>query len=435
MPRLAAAALAALAACAPSASELRAPVDRELAARLPESAGTIDIDAALAKPLDESAAVRIALASSLRLRADFDALGIAGGELATALGLGPLTVDAQLRFGNGGHELELDAIQSVLGLVLAPRQRAAARADLAAARARAAAASIRLVGRVQIAFAALLAAQAEIELRQTAFAAADAAATLRERMHAAGNTTDLALARDQDAREQASVDLARARADATVRRERLNALLGLSGARTHWTVTGELPPLPPAPPALDDLEDRAVAASLDLAAGVAHRDAAAARAGAARVSAWLPELGVGVSAIDNGDGLMIGPALRLGLPLFDQRSGLRARTRAELRQADDDVLATGVELRAAARAARTQALAADAEARHIHDVILPLRQKIVDETLAHFNAMDADAFQLVLARRQLVDGGHQYLDALRRYWSAMAAVHALERGTLLEEAP
>jgi hypothetical protein len=60
--------------------------------------------------------------------------------------------------------------------------------------------------------------------------------------------------------------------------------------------------------------------------------------------------------------------------------------------------------------------------------VLPLRQQIVDETLLHYNAMDADPFQLIVARRDLADAGHQYLDALRRFRAAMAEVDALRAG-------
>src|SRR5207244_12768592 len=127
--------------------------------------------------------------------------------------------------------------------------------------------AVRLAARVEIAFHDLLAAQQEAELRRAAFDAADAAASLRERMHAAGNTTDLAQARDRDAREQARIDLARAAAAVEPHRERLNALLGLSGDRTKWSAAGALAAPPAAAPAIDDLEPAAVAASLDLAAG------------------------------------------------------------------------------------------------------------------------------------------------------------------------
>jgi len=426
-----------LAACAPSTSELRRPVDTELAHRLGDDRPAAAIDTLLAHPLDADAAVRIALANSPRLLAALDQLGIAGGELATALSLGPTQIDLQLRFGHG-HEYELDAVQGVLGLVTMPRRRAAAAAGLAAVQADATATALRLAGRVEIAFHDLLAAQQELELRHTAFDAADAAATLRERMFAAGNTTELAQARDRDAREQARIDVARAQAAIEARREAVNALLGLSGDRTNWTATGMLADPPAVAPRIDDLEIAAVRASLALVAGNAQVEAATDRLGAERLQAWLPELGVGVSAIDRDGTTQVGPALRLGLPIFDQRSGARAKARAEVHHAEHELAAVAVELRAAARSARVAALAAYEEARHLHDIVLPLRQQIVDETLRHYNAMDADPFQLIVARRELVEGGHAYVEALRRYWNAMTEVAALRRGALLtcrEESP
>jgi outer membrane protein, heavy metal efflux system len=414
-----------LASCVPSQQELRAPVIERI------HAPAVDVSAALKKPIDSDAAVAIALANSPRLAAAMDALGIAGGDLASALGLGPLDVTGALRFGNG-HEYEVDAVQNVLGLVAMPRRRAAARADLAATQADAAATALRLAARVKIAFADLLAAQQEVELRQTAFDAADTAATLRERMRAAGNTTELAVARDRDAREQARIDLSRARAEVERAREKVNALLGLTGDQTKWQASGTLHELPAQAPALDDLEHASVAASLDLLAGRARSEAAANRAGAAWLTAFLPELGIGVSAMDRDGDVEVGPAVRIGIPLFDQRAGARARANAEVQQRQHELEATGVELRAQARAARVTALAAYDEARHLHDVVLPLRQQIVDETLLHYNAMDADPFQLITARRALADAGHQYLDALRRYWGSIAEVEALRAGVALD---
>ena len=414
-----------LASCVPSQQELRAPVLEHI------HAPAIDVSAALQKPIDSDVAVAIALANSPRLAAAMDALGIAGGDLATALGLGPLDVTGALRFGNG-HEYEVDAVQNVLGFVAMPRRRAAARAELAATQADAAATALRLAARVKIAFADLLAAQQEVELRQTAFDAADTAATLRERMRAAGNTTDLAVARDRDAREQARIDLARSEADVERAREKVNALLGLTGEQTKWLASGTLRELPAEAPALDDLEHASVAASLDLVAGRARSEAAANRAGAAWLTAFLPEFGVGVSAMDRDGDVEVGPAVRIGIPLFDQRAGARARADAALQQRQHELEATGVELRAQARAARISALAAYEEARHLHEIVLPLRQQIVDETLLHYNAMDADPFQLIVARRSLADAGHQYLDALRRYWGAMAEVDALRAGVALD---
>ncbi|MDB4958879.1 MAG: Copper tolerance protein [Myxococcales bacterium] len=424
------------ASCVPSTSQLRQPVDAELARRIGAPLVSRDpklVQALLAEPLDSERAVRIALANNARVAAAFDELGIAGGELASALSLGPLHVDGQLRAAPEGHEYELEVVQNVLGVIAMPRRRAAARADLAAARANAIASVLRLAAHVEIAFDDLIAAEHEVELRRTAFDAADAAATVRERMYAAGNTTDLAQARDRDAREQARLDLGRAEAAVETRREALDALLGLSGDQTKWTSGATLPLVPETAPSLDDLETAAVAASLDLTSGRARAEAAANRLGAENLRAFLPELGLGVSVIwDSRSSAAVGPAIRLGIPLFDQRSGDRARARAEQQRTDHELIAIAVELRAGARAARVAALAAYAEARHLRDIVLPLRQQIVDETLLHYNAMDADPFQLIAARRDLAEAGHQYLDAVRRYANAMAEVTALRRGVQLD---
>jgi len=424
----------ALASCVASSQELRRPVDAMVAERLALATPGVDaaaLDALLATPIDTAAAIRIALATNPRLRVAFDQLDIAGADVAAALGIGPVTVDAQLRFAGDHREYGVDAIQNLLGLISAPARHAAATAELAAARANATAAALRLAARVEIAFDDLLAAQQDVALRQAAFDAADTAATLRERMHAAGNASDLALARDRDAREMARLELARAQAAAAVRHETAGAVLGLSGART-WSAAGALRDLPAAPPALDALEATATAASLELTAGRERSAAAERRAGDERLRSVLPELGVGVAIADDGRGTGVGPALRIGIPLFDPRSGERARASALVRRAEHELAAEQVALGAAARAARTTALATFHEARHLRDVVLPLRQQIVDETVKHYNAMNADPFALIAARQGLVEAHHQYLDAVRRYWNATAEVTALTRGVQLE---
>ena len=62
------------------------------------------------------------------------------------------------------------------------------------------------------------------------------------------------------------------------------------------------------------------------------------------------------------------------------------------------------------------------------DVVMPLRKRVLDQTVLHYNAMNASTFELLSARRDMVDVGRQYIDALRRYWLAVAAAKALRRG-------
>ncbi|MGN6105629.1 MAG: TolC family protein [Kofleriaceae bacterium] len=429
----------AAAGCVPSRSAVFGPVDREIERRLGMTASWGDervpaaINALLGKPLDRDAAVRIALANNRRLQAQFDQLGIAASELASATVLAPTEVDLQYKLpvkGGGGGELEVEAVQDILDLIQMPQRRGIARADLAAARARAVAASVELVALVERAYVDMVAAQQELELRQTAFDAASASAEITDRMYAAGNAPELATARERDRREQARIDLARAQLAVEERREAMNEAMGLSGRDTRWTVANRLPDLPEEAPALDQLEREAVASSLDLAALRAEAEGAAGRVGVARLRSFLPELGVGVAASRKDDEWEAGPVLSFGLPLFNQQQGPRARANAELQRARNQATATAIELRARARATRQRVLEAHTEARHYTAVVLPLRQRIVDETLKQYNAMNASTFELLVARRELVEAGRQYIDAVRRFWRASADSRALARGAM-----
>ncbi|MEO8703753.1 MAG: TolC family protein [Kofleriaceae bacterium] len=418
-------------ACVPTRSELHRPVDAELARRLGTDVRLDDAELAawLAKPIDKATAVRIALANNARVRGALAELGIAAGGFRSPFGA--TTIQLEYRAGDGG-ELEGAIMQEILGVFTAARTRAAARADVAAGQAAAIALALRVAVRVETAFHDLIASQRMLELRRDAFDAADAAALVRERMHAAGTASDLAQARDRDAREQARIELARAEATALLRRESINALLGLSGDQTKWTVTGTLPELPAAAPAIDTLEATAVAASLALAGGRARADAAANHAADQRLRSVLPHLSAGVAVSNHDDVTRVGPAIELGLPLFDWNSAGRTRANAEQRRASHELTAIAVELRAGARSARITALATYGEAKHLREVVLPLRQQILDETIKHYNAMDADPFALILARRELAEAHQQFTDALRRFANAMAVVRGLERGVLLD---
>ena len=428
----------AMASCVPSRTAVFGPVARDVEARVGMRTAWSDdgrvsaaVDELLAKPLDRDAAVRIALASNRRLQAEYDELGIAASEVAAATVLAPLRVDVEYKLRDDVDELEIDAVQDILDLLQLPQRRGIAQAELAAARARAVAATIDLVARVEMAFVDVVAAVQEVELRQTAYDAASVSADIASRQRAAGNISELALSRELSQRERFRVDLARAQVEAETRREALNELLGLTGKRTRWSVVGQLPAIPAGAPALDALERDAVFANLELSAIRSDAEAAAGRVGVARVRAWLPELGVGVSA-DHSEvaGWDFGPAVSVGLPLFNQQQGPRARAHAELARARNLAHATGTEVRARARAVRQQVLEAHGEARHLFDVVLPLQQRVLTEALKQYNAMNLSTFELLLARRDLVDAGRQFIDAARRYWRAEAAARALRRGGL-----
>jgi len=282
---------------------------------------------------------------------------------------------------------------------------------------------------VEIAFYTHLAAQQDLELVQTALEATMASADLVERQHAAGNATDLSLVREQEQRERMRVEISRDEQHVADTRAQLGALLGLRAHERTWTTTARLPDVPQTVPALDDLDRVATRVNLEAAALRADAQAAEARHRYAMVRAILPTLGLGVATTKRDEaGWEVGPALRIGIPLFDQQQGPRARAQAEGRRAARALIATQTELGSDVEAAKTRVAKAFAEARQLFDVVLPLRQRVLDETVLHYNAMNATPFELLIAKRDMVDVGRQLIDAQRRYWIAVAQAKQLRRG-------
>ncbi len=431
-------ATALVAGCVPSQSAVFGPVQRDVQQRIGLSVGRAEdartsaaVTALLAKPIDLDAAVRIALARNRRLQARYDELGIAASQVADATVLSPTAVDADYKraLSGGGSEIELSVVQDVLDLLQIGQRRGIANAELRASQARAVAATVELVARVEIAFYDAIAAEQERELVKTAFDAAVASADLIERQHAAGNTTDLALVREQEQRERMRIETGRADQLVRERRTHLAALVGLGDDQKVWSTAGRLPEPPSTLPALDHLEQAALTASLELTALRAGADAAAARHRYAMVRTVLPELGAGVAVArrDGGD-WEAGPAIRVGIPLFNQQQGPRTRARAKQRRARNEMAATSMTLRASAQTTRSRVEQTFAEVRQLVDVVMPLRKRVLDETVLQYNAMNANTFELLTARRDMIDIGRQYIEALRRYWSAVAEAKALERG-------
>lgn len=434
MTRLSVLALA-LAACAPGVGAVQAPVHRLIYDRIGVGVGD-DSAIRLARPITRVDAVVIAVAHHPRAAAARAALGIAAGELGRRRGLGHTEVELEARLTGDDPTIDVAVVHDVVDLITAAPRRAAGEAELAAAQARAASELLRLAARAELAWLDAAAAVAQRALAQDAFDTLAAAAELTERIAASGGTTELARARAASARELARVDVTRAETAVAQARIALDDALGISGDATGWQLGDQLPPLPAAAPAVDDLEADAVAHSLTMVAAGADRRAAASDARARTIAAWLPGLAIGAVGERGADGWTVGPALRVGIPLWSGDAGAAAAARARTAVATAAQGAVEIELRAAARAAQTEARAAYAEARHLNDVVVPLTRHVVAETLRHYNAMNASPFELLAARRDQAMAEQAALAARLRLARAEVVVAALRHGvTLASTAP
>jgi cobalt-zinc-cadmium efflux system outer membrane protein len=439
---LSAASLAALlASCVPSQRTLFGPVDDAVYQRTGiraewrsgwkrSPAVEKRVKELLGKPLDAEDAALLAVLNSPALQADYAALSVAGGAVAGARSLENPELEAEILFADGDRHVELAAVQDISQLLtMIPRSREAEH-ELRASRRRAVARTVELAGEARMAFYGVAAAERVLTLRRSIAEGGAAALELAQRIHEAGNLTNLDLARQEVFHEQAQLDLNDGEAAAQAARERLNALIGLTGEETAWTVDagalGEVLPLGD----LTQLERDAVAANLELDALRWEIQAAGQGIGAARMKSFIPHLGVGVAAQQEEGDWHYGPIVSLSVPLWNWGQGDRAAAWAKLRQVQHRYSALGSEVRAAARASRAQLSAAYARVVRLRERVLPLRERMMAESVLQYNAMNVSVFQLLVERREAIAAEVMYIDALRDYWVAATRVEQLLDGAL-----
>jgi cobalt-zinc-cadmium efflux system outer membrane protein len=383
----------------------------------------------LSRPLTSEAAVRLALLNNADLQAAFEDLGVARAELMRAWALPNPVAEGSVRFrGEGTPTIDLSVSEDISELILLPLRSGAARADLDAAKLEVAGRAMDLVLEARSAFYAYLADEQLLELRSTVLQALEAAATVAKSLHEAGNITDLDLSNEQVLYDEARVNLASAQAALASSRQRLTSLLGLWGREGEWRVEARL--ADPPEMAVGDVETKAIANSVDLAA-IRHRfTAAARRTNLAQAEGLLPELKLGATLEREEGEWSYGPLAEVELPLFYQGQGEVARAEAEMRRQRQLLAARAVQIRATAREAALRVAAARDRASYVKNVLMPARARIVEQTQLQFNAMNVSVFQLLLAKRDQVETARAYVETLREYWVARAELEQLRSGRL-----
>jgi cobalt-zinc-cadmium efflux system outer membrane protein len=389
----------------------------------------------LAAPIGPEEAVDIALLKNADLQARFEELGIARGQLVDASLPDNIEVDGDIGNFAGGRRSDFGfaATTDLARLFFLPLRRGVASAGLDATRIETAGAALEFAYEVRTAFYGYQAVEQLLELDRTVLEAATASYDAAQRLYDAGNITALELANERAFYEQARSEATLAEGAALGHREALNVWMGLSGAETGWELAGRLPePLPEDEiPGVETLEARAIEDSLDLL-GLEYRyTESARRANLARAEGLLPSLRAGAQVGREESLRQTGPVVSIELPVFDQGQGRVEAARAQMRQVEQQYGARAVRIRAAVRAARNDLVIATRRVEHFRTVMLPLWEQIINETQRQYNAMQAGVFQLLLARREQVRTGQEYVLSLRDYWGARSRLDQILAGRLV----
>ena len=391
------------------------------------------VRAMLRKELTAEEAVQIALLNNRTLQATYENLTVAQADLVAAGLLRNPVFDAEVRFleAGGGTGLELAVVQDFIDIFFIPLRKRLAGASFDAAKAAVAGQVLDLAAEVRAGFYTLQAAQQTLEMRRQVLLATEASYDVAQRLRAAGNIRELDLATERALFEQSKLDVRSSEAALVQSREQLNRLMGVWGEGTRWTAAPRLPELPAEEVAADTVERRAVERSLDLEAARRQVQAAGAGLGIAAPLGILPEAEIGASAEREPEGeWAVGPAFSLPIPLFNQGQPAIAAAQAEVRRARQLYHQAAVNVRSHARASYDAVRAARDQADYYRKVILPLQQKIVDETQLQYNAMQVSPIQLLFARQQQISAGAAYINSLRAYWLARADLDTILNGRM-----
>ena len=383
----------------------------------------------LASPLTADSAVQLALLGNRELQGEYEALGIARADLMQAGLLDNPVLSAELRF-DGATSVELNVIQNFLNLLTLPARRAIAASSFDQAQLELGSKVLHVAESVRTTYYRLVADAQVIELHRQVVEATEAAAELAERQVRAGTLSRREQALHETLYARAVLELAEAETQLGIDREALNRLLGLWGADTGWRLPDRLPDVPPAAPPLEGLEALAVTQRLDLAAARKQVEVASRSLTLGRSTSVLSVLGLGVS-VERDDGTWRkGPAVRLGLPLFDQGQARVARLEAEVRRHSQGLAGLAIAIRAEVREAWHQLASAHAAVAHYRTVLLPLNQQILEETQRLYNGMLVGVYDLLRSKQDQITTGRDYIGALRRYWVARAELERALGGPL-----
>ena len=174
-----------------------------------------------------------------------------------------------------------------------------------------------------------------------------------------------------------------------------------------------------------EVEDQAIAASLPLKIADAHLRAIAARRRIANVWSVLQNLDASYSYDRDDEELKRGGGFSLTLPIFGLGRPERLRAASEFRQALQERRAVEVEVRAQARMAAEQAEAARQLALFRRKTLLPISNAVYQGVVLEVNAGQIGVFQLLQAKRDNLEAGRVYIDALSDFWRAKAELESL----------
>src|ERR671913_554164 len=220
----------------------------------------------LRRPLTPDSAVQIAILKNRGLQVAFNELGVAEAVYVKATLPPPPRFSASRLAGGFELEIERQILIGLFELATLPQRAAIAEQRFRAAQFRTAEAVLRLAAEARRQYYRAVAANQQVGFMQQALATAETASELAKQLGESGALNKLEQAREHAFYQELGAQLARARIEQKVARERLIRQLGLWGRDIEFRLPSSLPPLPARIASAKDIERRALERRVDLQA-------------------------------------------------------------------------------------------------------------------------------------------------------------------------
>ena len=403
-------------------------------ASLEDTVVPISVDEMLGNELTEDFAIQIALLNNPNLQAVYESLGIAKAQLMQAGLLKNPIFSFSYEFSTKSSITDLinmSLLQNFLEALLIPMKKRMAQAELEATRDRVVTQILDVIAETKIAFYTLQAKSKIWSLKKQVLLANELSYEAAEKLQVAGNVKELEVAMERSLYEQSKLDVASWEVAVLEAREQLNVLMGLWGRQINWMISGELPAIPSEEEGFNNIENDAIAQSIDLKISYNQLLAVAAGFGIDTSKLIFPAFDVGVSSERDEGVWYVGPAFNIPIPLFDFGKANSAKARARILQLWNQYTALAVEIRSKARSSRFFLLNAFRQSRYAKEVIVPLAKEVTELTLLQHNAMQIGIFHLLAAKRQELEKKVEAVQLHQDYWLSKIRLQTLLHGHIL----
>lgn len=399
------------------------------------------VEQLLPRSLTPDSAVQIALLKNRGLQAAFNDLGVSEATFVQA-SLPPVpTITLGRLSGPGSLDIERQILISLFQLATLPARQAIAANRFQAAQYKAAEAVLRLAADARRQYYRTVAANQTVAFLAQALATAESASTLATQLGETGALNKLEQAREHAFYTELGAQLAKARIQARVEREKLTRQLGLWGRDIDFKLPSSLPALPGRLEPGGALETRALGRRVDLQMARLDLQALAGQYGLNQATRFVSAFDLalannaevtrtvevdadGTAKVSRESSKYRGPIIEFAIPIYDFGESAIRGARETYFASANRLAERAVNARSEVREAYLRYRGQYDLTRHYQGSVLPLRKTIQDQALLQYSGMLVDVTQLIIDARARILSNIQAIEARRDFWVAATDLQA-----------